>query len=505
MLATAHSFALVGIEALPVRVEVEVADGYPQFQIVGLPAASVRESRERIASAIRNSGYRLPIAKITVNLAPAGIPKAGTSLDLPVALAVLGALGELPAGDLQRTWIVGELSLDGAVRPVRGVLSMALRASQESGWRLLVPRANLLEAGAVRGLRLRGASRLRDVAGMLADGDWDRSRGENRPPAADRPRHCLSQIRGQALAKRALEVAAAGGHHLLMVGPPGTGKTLLARRLPGILPPLTLRESLEVTRVHSVAGQLGPDAGLIWERPFRSPHHTASAAGLAGGGRPVLPGEISLAHRGVLFLDELPEFPRSVLEILRQPLEEGSLTVVRAGLSLRFPARFTLVASMNPCPCGHEGNPHRPCRCTEAERQRYRRRVSGPLLDRFDLHVGVPQVEVETLEGARGEGETSSTVRGRVLAARRLQAGRLGGDRCNAELGPEETQRWCAPDEEGRILLRKAFRSLALSARSYHRILRVARTLADLEGSREVRAHHVSEALQLRILDRPAR
>ncbi|MBU1702405.1 MAG: YifB family Mg chelatase-like AAA ATPase [Candidatus Eisenbacteria bacterium] len=350
MLACVYSFSLVGIDAFPVRVEVNVSDGATDFSIVGLPATSIRESRGRIATALRNAGFDFPTTRILVNLAPAGVPKSGTLLDLPIAVGILAASRQLPPEVLKRTYIVGELSLDGRVRRVRGVLSMAMRC-RERDWRLLVPEGNGAEAQAIRGIPMFEAENLRAVVGKLTDREWPRSEGVVARDADADAGPCFSQVRGQAAAKRAMEVAAAGGHNLLMVGPPGAGKTLLAGRLPGILPELSFEESIEVTRVHSAAGLLESGMGLLWRRPFRAPHHSCSAAGLAGGGRPIRPGEISQAHRGVLFLDELPEFPRHVLEILRQPLEDGEITLVRAGLSVRFPARFSLIASMNPWSC----------------------------------------------------------------------------------------------------------------------------------------------------------
>ncbi|MBD3334532.1 MAG: YifB family Mg chelatase-like AAA ATPase [Candidatus Eisenbacteria bacterium] len=501
MLATVHSFALEGINAVPVKVEVDVGGGYPNFAIVGLPATTVRESRERIASALRNSGFGFPSEKIIVNLAPASIPKSGTSLDLPLAVGIMAALQKLSCRRLERTFVAGEVSLDGKVRRVRGVLSMAIRCRQRAGWRFLVPAGNGEEARAIRGIPVSEASDLRQVAELLKGDDWPVSHGTENADGEAPQGPCFSEVRGQPMAKRALEVAAAGGHNVLLLGPPGTGKTLLAGRLPGILPPLSFEESLEVTQIHSAAGLLEAGSGLLWRRPFRAPHHTASPAGLAGGGRPIRPGEISQAHHGVLFLDELPEFSRQVLEILRQPLESGEIKLVRAGWSVRFPSRFTLVAAMNPCPCGHWGDSRKPCRCTETERRRYFTRISGPLLDRLDMHVEVAGMEVEELDGTAG-GEPSHVIRARVLQARKTQARRQGTAHCNAALTPKEIPAVCRPSREAKEILRRAFQRLGLSARSYHRILKVSRTVADLQGRETIAADDVIEALQYRILDR---
>jgi magnesium chelatase family protein len=501
MLACVFSFALVGIEARPVRVEVDVGGGYPNFAIVGLPAASIRESRERIASAVRNSGYRFPPEKIIVNLAPAGIPKSGTSFDLPIALGILAASGQLDPAGLLSTFVAGELSLEGRIRRVRGVLSMAIASRGRKGWRLLVPEGNGAEARAIRDLPVGEAGRLERIGAKLEGEEWTAGGTAGVPEVEGGGSPCFSQVRGQILAKRALEVAAAGGHNVLMMGPPGGGKTLLARRIPGILPLLGFEESLEATRVHSAAGLLEAGEGLLWTRPFRAPHHTTSTAGMAGGGNPPRPGEISLSHNGVLFLDELAEFPRHVLETLRQPLEDGFITLVRSGFSSRFPARFMLVCSMNPCLCGWLGSPVRMCRCSAAEQRRYRQRVSGPMLDRIDLHVEVSSVEVEELE-AGAHGATSAEILRRVGAARERQEARQGPARPNASLGPDDVSALCRIDGEGRHLLRSAFRRLGMSARSYHRVLKVARTIADLAGTAEIEADHVMEALQYRVLDR---
>ncbi|MFI5142814.1 MAG: YifB family Mg chelatase-like AAA ATPase [Thermoanaerobaculales bacterium] len=504
----AKVFAAVprGVEALKVQVEVDARAGLPSLAVVGLPDPAVRESRERVLAAIRHLGCQLDTRAIVVNLSPAEERKEGALLDLPIAAGVLIAAGLAP-NSANNAWLLGELSLDGALRAVRGVLPI-VEAATAAGAAVILPIDNLGEAVVIRGARLLPAGSLAEVVAHL--------RGE-RPiaevmggngahaPSAPAGGLDLADVAGQEHAKRALEIAAAGGHHLLFLGPPGAGKTMLAQRLPGILPPLDEGEALATTKVYSVAPGVPRPDGLIFLRPFRAPHHTISAAGLVGGGTVPRPGEISLAHNGVLFLDEITEFRRDVLEVLRQPMESGQVVIARAAGSLTFPARFQLVTAANPCPCGHLGDPRRECRCTPMQVQRYRSRLSGPLLDRIDLQLEVPPVPYREL-ARRSAGESSALVRERVVAARERQATRLAssGRHTNAELSAREARTWCDPDAEGERLLELAMSKLALSARGVFRILRVARTIADLERSDAVLARHIAEAIAYRSLDRVA-
>ena len=503
MPARVPTSGVVGIEAVSVDVEVDVARGAYGYETVGLPDAAVRESKQRVKAALCNAGYEFPRERIIVNLSPADVRKEGTALDLPIALGILLASKQVRGLDMADTVVVGELSLSGEVRPVRGVLSMALMAQQQGKRSLVIPRGNWGEVQAVPGLVLVPVTSLLETVAILCG-------KEPVPPAPPVPtvpvddgEDCddLRFVRGQQTARRALEIAAAGGHNLLLSGPPGGGKTLLARALATIQAPLNMTERLEVTRIYSVAGVL-PRGGLVQRRPFRAPHHTATCPALVGGGNGVPhPGEVSLAHTGVLFLDEFPEFPRNVREVLRQPMESGDVEISRASGSCRFPADFTLLAAMNPCPCGFFGSSQKECRCTSMQIQRYRNRISGPLLDRIDLHLEVNPLSQQELMN-KANGESSESIRERVEKARALQYQRFGESRTNASLNAKELQELCELDSGSRALLEQAISSLDLSARAYDRILRVSRTIADLEASTSIQAQHIAEAIQYRTLDR---